>query len=146
MQTVEIASLGQGTFASPIHQIGAVEAPFKSDFEDRILYAHSLKGLHSTDEAMTFEEAGPREKLFFDPAKTTVGIVTCGGLCPGLNDIIRGIVNQCHRQYGITRVYGFRYGYEGLVQRYGHTPLILRPESVSQIHTFGGTILGSSRG
>lgn len=146
MQTVEIASLGHGSFDSPIHQIGAVEAPFKSDTEDRILYANSLKGLHSPEEAMTFEEAGPREKLVFDPARTTVGIVTCGGLCPGLNDIIRGIVNQCHRQYGITRVYGFRYGYEGLVQRYGHTPLILRPESVSQIHTFGGTILGSSRG
>ena len=84
--------------------------------------------------------------IYFDPAKTTVGIVTCGGLCPGLNDIIRGIVIQCYQQYGITRVYGFRYGYEGLVQRYGHTPIILRPESVAQAHNFGGTMLGSSRG
>jgi 6-phosphofructokinase 1 len=73
-------------------------------------------------------------------------VVTCGGLCPGLNDIIRGIVNQCHHQYGITRIYGFRYGYEGLVQRYGHTPVMLKPASVAQAHNFGGTLLGSSRG
>jgi 6-phosphofructokinase 1 len=119
--------------------------PFKTD-EDRILYTNTVEGLSTESEAFTFEEAGPREHIFFDPAKTTVGIVTCGGLCPGLNDIIRGIVNQCHRQYGVTKVYGFRYGYEGLVQRYGHTPLLLRPESVAQIHNFGGTILGSSRG
>lgn len=95
---------------------------------------------------LSFEEAGAREFLFFDPARTTVGIVTCGGLCPGLNDIIRGIVNQCTTQYGITRIYGFRYGYEGLVQRYGHSPIMLKPSSVEQAHHFGGTLLGSSRG
>jgi len=61
---------------------------------------------------------------------------------PGLNDIIRGIVMRCHRQYGVTRTFG----YEGLVQRYGHTPLILKPSSVEQAHHFGGTMLGSSRG
>ena len=145
MQNVPIASLGPCQFPSPLHQIGTVEVPFKTD-ADRILYTNTVEGLSTESEAITFEEAGPREHIFFDPAKTTVGIVTCGGLCPGLNDIIRGIVNQCHRQYGVTKVYGFRYGYEGLVQRYGHTPLILRPESVAQIHNFGGTILGSSRG
>ncbi len=146
MQHVPITHLGPGIYPSPIHQIGGVEAPFKEDHLDRILYDSSLRGIESPDLAMTFEEAGPREQLFFDPPKTTVGIVTCGGLCPGLNDIIRGIVNQCHRQYGVTRILGFRYGYEGLVQRYGHTPMNLRPDSVAQIHTFGGTILGSSRG
>lgn len=90
--------------------------------------------------------AGPREVLFFDAPKTTAAIVTCGGLCPGLNDIIKGIVTQCHYRYGITKVFGFRYGYEGLIQRYGHVPILLKPESVAQIHNFGGTILGSSRG
>lgn len=146
MQHVPITHLGPCIYSSPIHQIGGVEAPFKEDHLDRVLYDSSLRGLEAPDRAMSFEEAGPREQLFFDPAKTTVGIVTCGGLCPGLNDIIRGIVNQCHRQYGVSRTLGFRYGYEGLVQRYGHTPLNLRPDSVAQIHTFGGTILGSSRG
>ncbi|SKA81204.1 6-phosphofructokinase 1 [Prosthecobacter debontii] len=145
MLNVDIPSLGPCQFASPLHQIGSTEVPFKTD-QDRILYSNTVRGLEEPESALSFEEAGPREQIFFDPARTTVGIVTCGGLCPGLNDIIRGIVYQCYRQYGITKVYGFRYGYEGLVQRYGHTPLMLRPESVAQIHNFGGTILGSSRG
>ena len=145
MLNVDISSLGPCQFHSPLHQIGSVQVPFKTEV-DRILYTNTVQGLQEENSALSFEEAGPREKIFFDPPRTTVGIVTCGGLCPGLNDIIRGIVNQCYRQYGINRVYGFRYGYEGLVQRYGHTPLMLRPESVSQIHNFGGTILGSSRG
>jgi len=110
------------------------------------MYQHRSTDVKADDVPDSFEEAGPRRMIYFDPARTTVGIVTCGGLCPGLNDIIRGIVNQCHHQYGITKVYGFRYGYEGLVQRYGHTPAILRPASVEQAHNFGGTMLGSSRG
>lgn len=145
MLNVDISTLGPCQFASPLHQIGSVQVPFKTD-TDRILYTNTVQGLQEENSALSFEEAGPRHEIFFDPARTTVGIVTCGGLCPGLNDIIRGIVNQCYRQYGVTKVYGFRYGYEGLVQRYGHTPIMLRPESVAQIHNFGGTILGSSRG
>jgi 6-phosphofructokinase 1 len=95
---------------------------------------------------LSFEMAGPREKIYFDPPKTTAAIVTCGGLCPGLNDIIRGIVMELHTRYGVSKIFGIRYGYEGLVPRYGHVPIYLRPDSVSTIHTFGGTILGSSRG
>ncbi len=141
-----IPTLGPCQFHSPLHRIGGVEAPFKSDATDRILYhSHMLEDGrdHTTP---TFEEAGAREMLYFNPAKTTVGIVTCGGLSPGLNDIIRGIVNQCAFQYGINRIYGFRFGYEGLVESYGHTPLILKPSSVEQAHNFGGSLLGSSRG
>ena len=141
-----IATLGPCQFPSPLRHIGGTEAPFKTD-DDRILFEHRTTGLSEEPEGpVSFEEAGPRASIYFDPARTTVGIVTCGGLCPGLNDIIRGIVNQCFYQYGITRVVGFRYGYEGLVQRYGHTPLVLKPESVAQAHNFGGTLLGSSRG
>ena len=141
-----ISSLGPCLIPSPLRHIGGTEAPFKTD-ANQILFSHwEPDGLPDENKPRSFEEAGPREMIYFEPAKTTVGIVTCGGLCPGLNDIIRGIVNQCHQQYGITRVYGFRYGYEGLVQRYGHTPVMLRPESVAQAHNFGGTMLGSSRG
>lgn len=141
-----IPALGPCRFHSPLHRIGGMEAPFKEDAVDRILYhSHLLEG--GRDVSMpSYEEAGPREMIYFDPAKTTVGIVTCGGLCPGLNDIIRGIVNRCHLQYGVSRVYGFRYGYEGLAQNFGHTPLLLKPSSVEQAHHFGGTMLGSSRG
>jgi 6-phosphofructokinase 1 len=141
-----IPTLGPCLFDSPLHRIGAVEAPFKEEARDRILYHSHLLEDGRDSSAPTYEEAGPREKIYFDPAKSTVGIVTCGGLCPGLNDIIRGLVIQCHRQYGVSRVYGFRYGYEGLVQRYGHTPLLLKPALVEQAHHFGGTLLGSSRG
>jgi 6-phosphofructokinase 1 len=140
-----IPSLGPGQFHSPLHRIGGVEAPFKTDQCRILFHSHALEDDRPVAQP-SFEEAGPRESLFFDPARTTVGIVTCGGLCPGLNDIIRGLVNHCHSRYGISRIYGFRYGYEGLIQRFGHTPLILRPASVEQAHHFGGTMLGSSRG
>lgn len=140
-----IPTLGPCRFPSPLHHFGTVEAPFKTE-TDRILYHSHLLEDGRDVSTPSYEEAGPREKIYFDPPKTTVGIVTCGGLCPGLNDIIRGIVMRCHHQYGIARTYGFRYGYEGLVQRYGHTPLLLRPNSVEQAHHFGGTLLGSSRG
>lgn len=143
---LQIQTLGPCLYPSPLRHIGGFEAPFKTS-EDRILFHNSFKEQeNSEDRDLAFEEAGAQEKIYFDPGKTTVGIVTCGGLCPGLNDIIRGIVKQCFEQYGITRVLGFRYGYEGLVQSYGHTPIILRPESVAQAHNFGGTMLGSSRG
>ena len=66
------------------------------------------------------------------PQKTIAGIVTCGGLCPGLNDVIRAIVRSLSLQYGVTRIYGFRYGYEGLVRQIGHDPLQLTPESVER--------------
>ena len=92
------------------------------------------------------ESAGPRRMLFFDPAKLACGIVTCGGLCPGLNDVIRAIVLSLRSQYGVKKVYGFRFGYEGLVRRLGHEPLELTPESVHRIHESGGSVLGSSRG
>ena len=72
--------------------------------------------------------------------------MTCGGLCPGLNDVIRAVVLSLSHHYGVKKIYGFRYGYEGLVQKYGHKPIDLTPETVSGINKAGGTILGSSRG
>ena len=64
---------------------------------------------------LAMEAAGPREKLFFDPSQLACGIVTCGGLCPGVNDVIRSIVLSLYHRYGVHKVYGFRFGYEGLV-------------------------------
>ena len=93
-----------------------------------------------------FELAGPRNKIFFDPRTVGCGIVTCGGLCPGINNVVRGIVLELARGYGVKRILGFRYGYEGLISRFGHEPVALTPESVAHIHHQGGTILGSSRG
>lgn len=93
-----------------------------------------------------FEKAGPREKIYFDPARVTAGIVTCGGLCPGLNNVIRSLVMSLRCHYGVERILGFRYGYHGLNPANGHPPLELTPELVSDIHEQGGTILGTSRG
>jgi 6-phosphofructokinase 1 len=93
-----------------------------------------------------FEPAGPRRKIYFDPSNTRAGIVTCGGLCPGLNDVIRGLTLQLCRRYGIQRVYGFCNGFKGFLPTTGRSILELTPEVVSNINEQGGTILGSSRG
>lgn len=140
-----IQSLGPCLFDSPLTHLSGSDAIFKKD-SDRVLVETTAGVEPGPDQPRLFEVAGPREKIFFDPPKTTAAIVTCGGLCPGLNDIIKGIVSNLFYRYGVTRVFGFRYGYEGLIQRYGHVPMVLKPESVSSIHNFGGTILGSSRG
>jgi len=93
-----------------------------------------------------FESAGPRRHLFFDTSKTKCAIVTCGGLCPGINDVIRAIVMEAYHNYNVAGVMGIRYGLEGFIPKYGHEIVELTPDSVSNIHQFGGTVLGSSRG
>jgi 6-phosphofructokinase 1 len=92
------------------------------------------------------ELAGPRQNIYFDPAKLKCGIVTCGGICPGLNEVIRSLVMSLYFHYGVKTVFGFQYGYEGLTYKYGHSPVELTPQNVNQIHGMGGSILGSSRG
>jgi 6-phosphofructokinase 1 len=94
----------------------------------------------------SYELAGPREKIYFDPSKVRCALVTCGGLCPGLNDIIRAIVLQLHYGYGVRNIYGIRYGLQGFIPEYGHPILDLNPDCVANIHEMGGSILGSSRG
>ncbi|MDG2305329.1 MAG: ATP-dependent 6-phosphofructokinase [Candidatus Binatia bacterium] len=93
-----------------------------------------------------FRQAGPREHLAFDAAHTTIGIVTCGGLCPGLNDVIRAVTRTALRRYGVKRVLGFRYGYSGLVSEWGHEPWDLSLDDVALVHRSGGSMLGVSRG
>jgi 6-phosphofructokinase 1 len=93
-----------------------------------------------------FELAGPRESLFFDPTETRAGIVTCGGLCPGLNDVIRSLFLEMHEAYGVKEVLGFRWGYQGLDPEHGAAPFVLTHEMVDRIHHQRGTILGTSRG
>jgi 6-phosphofructokinase 1 len=95
---------------------------------------------------LTFEHAGPREKIFFDPKRTRAGIVTCGGLCPGLNNVIRSIFLEMHYGYGVPEILGFRGGYAGLDPDTGVEPVTLTPQIVDHIHREGGTILGTSRG
>lgn len=93
-----------------------------------------------------FELAGPRSRLFFDAASLSCGIVTCGGICPGLNDVIRSVVLTLTHWYGVQRIWGFRYGFAGLSSKSGYDPLLLTPKEVDSIHEHGGTLLGTSRG
>src|SRR5664280_847620 len=93
-----------------------------------------------------FEPSGARRKIYFDPAKTRVAIVTCGGLCPGLNNVIRALVNQLFYRYGVSRILGIKYGYEGFISKYNHPVVELTAPMVSDIHLFGGSLLGMSRG
>jgi 6-phosphofructokinase 1 len=95
---------------------------------------------------LQFEQAGPRAKLFFDAKQTRAGIVTCGGLCPGLNNVIRSLFLELHYGYGVAEVLGFRGGYGGLDPACGVEPVKITPKFIDGIHQKGGTILGSSRG
>jgi 6-phosphofructokinase 1 len=120
------------------------------DESDRVLFDDIASMANerqvSTAELPGFEPAGPRKKIYFDPSKTRAGVVTCGGLCPGFNDVIRALVMELTFRYGVKKVYGFRNGYQGFIARHGHPALELTPDTVSQINEEGGTILGTSRG
>jgi 6-phosphofructokinase 1 len=148
----EVKSLGNGNIKSPLkpsfHPDGA-SFGFIED-HDRVIYDASLEHFkHCRDAGETpvsFEKAGPHKHLHFDPSKTKAAIVTCGGLCPGLNNVIRSLVNQLHYRYGVNRIIGFQYGYEGFIPKYNHPIIDLTPHMVDSIHLLGGTILGSSRG
>jgi len=147
-----VSSLGRGGVISPLKHTHQTDSPVYQfvDDSERILYDASLSNFNRCRETgeipVTFEKAGPRERIFFEPAKTKVAIVTCGGLCPGVNNVIRSLVNELHYRYGISRILGIKYGYEGLISKYNHPVVDLTPTMVSYIHLAGGTVLGSSRG
>ena len=138
----EIPTLGEATVPNPY------ETAYFAD-DERLLHGATLADIrrHLDVGALppAFEIAGPRERLFFDPRTLRCGIVTCGGLCPGLNDIVRSVALSLHHHYGVAGVLGFRYGFEGLGPR-ACPPIELTPEIVERIHQQGGTVLGSSRG
>jgi 6-phosphofructokinase 1 len=134
-----ITTLGETRYPSSLSR-------FVSD--DWFVPEHIIGGLPTPQQRWEFELAGPREKLFFDPARTRAGIVTCGGLCPGLNNVIRSLFNELYHAYGVQEVLGFRGGYPGLDPANDRhlPPIRLTPEYVNDIHRCGGTVLGTSRG
>ena len=93
-----------------------------------------------------FEKAGPRKKLYFDPRECRAAIVTCGGLSPGLNNVVRHLYYTLTDTYSVSEVLGIRYGYRGLNPDEGGPPLHLTGDIVESIHHQGGTLLGTSRG
>ncbi len=98
------------------------------------------------DPGLGFRERGAREMLFFAPPQTRAAITTCGGLCPGLNNVIRSLFYELQANYGIREVLGIRFGYEGLNPEVGEPPIVLSSDRVQDIHKFGGSVLGTSRG
>ncbi len=139
-----VETLGECRIASPVHH-----HEFIQDGE-RILITENENYLKELAEKLghtpTFERAGPLAKIFHDPSWTRVGIVTAGGLCPGLNNVIKGLVEILSFDYGVKSIFGIRYGYAGLNPDFGYEPIMLNPDNVDTIHELGGTILGSSRG
>lgn len=147
----EIITLGEAKISSPIRQRSKKgdRLSLVSD-KRRILIDVDAAALAETvkegQAPLSFELAGPREKIFFDPSKLRCALVTCGGLCPGLNDIIRSIVLELHYGYGVRNIYGIKYGLQGFIPKYGHNLIHLTPDFVVNIHKQGGSVLGSSRG
>lgn len=146
-ERVTVARLGEARVPSPVR--------LTSEFGDGIANyvpetAHVRWRLEVDSGAdapeWLFERAGPRERIFFDPGRTRALIITCGGLCPGLNTVIRSLVLELHHNYGVREIYGGRYGYQALAPKFGHAFLRLTPEFVDYIHQAGGTVLGTSRG
>jgi len=140
----DVDKLGPCKISSPLQS-----SHFVGD-DERILYDITMKGFRKAKklkgEPLSFEVSGPRSKIYFDPMKTRVGIVTCGGLCPGINDVIRGLVMELWYMYGVRNIVGFKYGYQGMSSNYCHEPMEMNPEMVSEIHRQGGSMLSSSRG
>jgi 6-phosphofructokinase 1 len=138
MKNTPITTLGEAAYESPLAtgETGALFIPAQVQWPEGT----------PPDDLILFEKAGPRKKLFFDPATTRAAIVTCGGLCPGLNNVIRSITRELNFGYGVTSVLGIRGGYKGLDPSRGKPPIALTDDIVGGIHKDGGTLLGTSRG
>ena len=156
MSLLEKIAADPTAFSMDVDRLGPckIDSPIRSrDFigdDERILITENLPFLKELTAKMgqepSFERAGPRRKIFHDPAWSRVAIVTAGGLCPGLNHVIKALVEILSFDYNIQTIYGIRYGYAGLVPKYGYEPLMLDPDTVDTIHERGGTMLGSARG
>ena len=145
----DITTLGEAKIPSPLKKRSPDNAWFIKDDARIIANVHTRDPSQFCDTQPTllsFEQAGPRENIYFDPSKLKCAIVTCGGLCPGLNDIIRAVVLELHHNYGVKNIYGIRHGLQGFIPKYGHDLMELTPTTVAGIQNSGGTILGSSRG
>lgn len=139
-----IQNLGEPTLPSPLN-VNYFTCENKRILFD--IYLSSQDELKASGGApLSVEVAGPRERVFFNYARTKAAIVTCGGLCPGINDVIRAIVMELFYRYGVKSIIGIRYGFKGLIARYGYDVLELTPSLVKDIHMQGGSLLASSRG
>ena len=145
----EIPTLGEAKITSPLKRHTKKKNSAKKFVSDdaRIIADVQMENLKTPlKKKLSFDQAGPREKIYFDPSKLKCAISTCGGLCPGLNDIIRSIVLELYHIYNVKTIYGIKHGLQGFIPEFEHDVIDLHPGSVSGIQDTGGSILGSSRG
>lgn len=144
---LKIKTLGERRYHSPLI-FSKVDNDFAANYvsDDDFVYLDIFAQQGKQREENLLERAGVREKIFFNPTDVHAAIATCGGLCPGLNDVIRAIVKTLENRYGVKKITGIRYGYQGLLPEYNFAPIELNAQYVNDIHKFGGTILGTSRG
>ncbi len=145
---LKIENLGVAKIKSPLamgSEVGDGIADYVSD-DENVLYNITVKNGKEPKENIEMESAGPREKIYFNPTHVHVALVTCGGICPGLNNVIRSVVRCFWYRYHVKRITGIRYGYQGLLRDSVFSTMELNPDVVDDIQEKGGTILGSARG
>ena len=142
----EIETLGLAKIPNPLKSPNQCFVSDEHRVSLRVNYRYLQETISQNKSVPSLELAGPRPYIYFDPSKVKAGIVTCGGLCPGINDVIRSIVMTLYYSYGVDKIIGFKYGLQGFIPNYGHPIVELTPEVVKDIHAMGGTFLGTSRG
>ena len=147
-----IENLGPCKVPSPI-ELAHSHGEFRANYvQDTSFVRHNINFYSDspTEDDLTvnnlMEKAGPRAQIYFDPVHVNAAICTCGGLCPGLNDVIRAVVRCLYKRYGVHRITGFRFGYKGFLNEYAFDTVPLNPDNVDTIHKIGGSFLGTSRG
>ncbi len=146
-----VESLGECKVRSPI-ELSQEHGDFRATYVKDTSFVRNAVNVFADadpepdDMSNLMEKAGPRENIYFNPAHVTAGICTCGGLCPGLNDVIRAVVRCLWNRYGVRRIKGIRFGYKGFFTEEGFDTVDLTPENVDTIHKIGGSCLGTSRG
>lgn len=147
-QVFKIETIGEAKILSPI-QMSINEGDGLADYvedSDKIYLNIDHKGRKNEEEEEVLELAGPRKKIYFNPSRVHVAICTCGGICPGLNNVIRSVVRCFWYRYGVRRISGVPFGYLGLLADSPWPMIELNPDIVDDIQEKGGTILGSARG
>lgn len=148
-EDLQIKTLGSCKIKSPL-QLSKVKGDHIFNFVEenqKVLFDAVVDSNRiDAEPPLLMERAGPREHIYGDPSKMKAAIVTCGGLCPGINNVIRSIVMELTYHYKVQKILGIQFGYRGFIPEYAHPFIELTPEKVSNIYQFGGTILGSSRG
>lgn len=155
MSTMEydftVENLGECKIHSPI-ELSLEHGTYRAAYVKDTTYVRNKVNVFAdekkdaNDKTNLMEKAGPREYIYFNPQHVTAGICTCGGLCPGLNDVIRAVVRCLWNRYGVRKIKGIQFGYKGFFHDEGYAAIDLNPDIVDTIHKIGGSYLGTSRG